>query len=387
MSILGEILQVLMTAVVFVTAPCVNFITGLFPAQAPPLRLGAYYWDGWCIRQPQWTDRLLGEFADREPTWGWLSAGVENMEMQIDLAADNGLSFFAFDWCYAKNEDESLQDFYNALNCAVDAFLLAGNNDRMEFCLMVCNGNQLALTEASWPDATACFMPYLTSDRALKVDGKPVIIFHSAQDASIESMDGMRRGVAYLRAQCAQAGLPGCYVIVCNTAGRDKAGEVPALTFNWALRAVQNGFIGFDAVTGYNYNRGTNPPQEGVFEYPFQRLSADYEKVWKMQARYCGQVKYMPVLNGGWDSRPWEGDGPWPNDLPPHCYSPDRTPEDFYNHVKNAAQWVNDNPRVSAGGLAVFYAWNEMGEGGYILPTKGEGDAVLKAIREAVDSR
>ena len=73
--------------------------------------MGAYYFDGWAGKNAQagkaeWakdapthlTKRLLDEFPDREPVWGWRDDKLETMERQIDLAADHGIAFFAICW-------------------------------------------------------------------------------------------------------------------------------------------------------------------------------------------------------------------------------------------------------------------------------------------------
>ncbi|MDR1465931.1 MAG: glycoside hydrolase family 99-like domain-containing protein [Oscillospiraceae bacterium] len=355
----------------------VTALSGLLcrPAAAPPpLKLGAYYWDGWYEPMPSWTDRLLGEFADREPLWGWQSAGVANMEMQIGLAADSGLSFFAFDWYYPESGE------INPMNNAVDRFLAAGNSDRMEFCLLVANHSGFSIYPDTWADAVERFLPYLTSDRALKVDGKPVIIFFSARELErcLGGEKQVRESLDYLRGECKKAGLPGCYVMGCTFAERTSAGDIDPCFLGWSVSALKNRAMGFDAVTGYNYHRATLP--DGSWEYPFRRLTADYEKIWAMQGKYS-LVKYMPVLNGGWDCRPWESGDDDPNRS---CYSPDRSPAVIYSHVLQAAQWMKDYPDASAGGLALFYAWNEMGEGGYLLPTVGDDGAALQAIGAAM---
>ena len=362
-------LRYVMSVFMFLAMPIINL---LGPVQPQPLKLGAYYWDGWYERIPAWTDRLLGEFADREPTWGWLSAGVENMEMQIDLAADNGLGFFAFDWYYPET-------YENPMNDAVDRFLASSNSDRMEFCLLVANHSGFLIYPETWPDAVERFLPYLASERALKVDGKPVIIFFSSGELEkcLGGEKQVKESLGYLREECVKVGLEGCYVMACTFPERSRVGDVTRVPFDWSVSALKYRAMGYDAETGYNYHRGSLP--DGTFEYPFKRMNADYELTWKMKAKY-GLLQYMPVLNGGWDCRPWE-EGENPNRS---CYSPERTPEDFYNHVRAAAKWTRENPNMSAGGLAIFYAWNEMGEGGYLLPNKGEGDAVLKAIGRAM---
>ena len=373
LEILSLGLRYVMAAFMLFTTPIINLISPA--AQPEPMKLGAYYWDGWYEVRPdwQWTPRLMNEFADREPTWGWLTDGVDKMEMQIDLAADHGLGFFAFDWYYPET-------YENPMNEAVDRFLLSENRGRMEFCLLVANHSGFLIYPDTWPDAVERFLPYLASERALKVDGKPVIIFFSSGELEkcLGGEKQVKRSLDYLREECVKAGLPGCYVMACTFAERNGDGSVTSRWYDWSYSTLKYRAMGYDAETGYNYHRSSLP--DGSFEYPFRQLSADHELTWRMKARH-GRIDYMPVLNGGWDCRPWESGDDDPNRS---CYSPDRTPEDFYDHVRAAIQWTKQNPRASAGGLAIFYAWNEMGEGGYILPNKGEGDAVLKAIGRAM---
>ena len=369
-----EVLRYIMALLMLIVSPVTNLFCQPKCVEPQPFKLGAYYWDGWYEQIPAWTDRLLNEFADREPTWGWLSAGVENMEMQIDLAADNGLGFFAFDWYYPQD------GWLSPMNACVDRFLASSNRDRMEFCLLVANHGGGYIYPETWDDATERFLPYLTSDRALQVDGKPVIIFFSIGE--LETCLGGEKQVKLhldkLRAACVEAGLEGCYVMGCSFAERTSTGDVKAFPADWTASALRYRAMGFDALTGYNYHRGSLP--DGSWEYPFKQLNKDYELAWKSQAKY-GLLPYMPVLNGGWDCRPWETSG---DDSNRSCYSPDRTPEDFYRHVLKAAEWTKKYPNASAGGLALFYAWNEMGEGGYILPTIGDNGAVLRAIGDAM---
>ena len=37
------------------------------------------------------------------------------------------------------------------------------------------------------------------------------------------------------------------------------------------------------------------------------------------------------------------------------------------------------------GNLAVIYAWDEIDEGGYLIPTKGEGFKMLEGLKMAMD--
>ena len=79
----------------------------------PPLKVGVYYFDGWAGKNRKaddpnepWaknvpthvTRRMLEEFPEKEPVWGWWDDSLSIMERQIDLAADNGIEFFVFCW-------------------------------------------------------------------------------------------------------------------------------------------------------------------------------------------------------------------------------------------------------------------------------------------------
>ena len=56
------------------------------------------------------TKRMLEEFAEREPVWGWRDDSLAIMERQIELAADNGITFFAFCWYWNKDPQKVAQD-------------------------------------------------------------------------------------------------------------------------------------------------------------------------------------------------------------------------------------------------------------------------------------
>ena len=346
------------------------------------MKLGAYYWDGWYQRSGHWTDRLLNEFAEREPIWGWLGNTVENMEMQIDIAADHGISYFAYDWYYPENGTVS------GMNDAVDRFLKAKNNSRMEFCLLVANHQGGLIMRENWEDACRRFMPYLTHERALKIDGKPVIIFFSCDQLQkcLGTEEECRKCLDALREECKKQGLPGCFILGCGGPPRDENGDIDMKSPMWEEWYRPNdGYctrIGLDGVTGYNYHRGIKVRGgERMYIYPFEELAADHEVACDTIAAHSG-LPYMPLVIGGWDCRAWE-----PLDHPERrsCYSPDKSPRTMYNHVKAIGDWMKAHPDKTVGDLAIVYAWNENGEGGIIEPIKGDNGAILKSIKKALD--
>ena len=56
----------------------------------------------------------------------------------------------------------------------------------------------------------------------------------------------------------------------------------------------------------------------------------------------------------------------------------------FRDHIPNSYRWITENKGTAPDSLAVICAWDEIGEGGYIIPTKGGGLAMLEGMRETV---
>lgn len=55
--------------------------------------------------------------------------------------------------------------------------------------------------------------------------------------------------------------------------------------------------------------------------------------------------------------------------------------------VTGSATGIAANPEVAEAKTTLFYAWNEVDEGGWLVPDKGQGTAKLDAIREVVKER
>ena len=345
------------------------------------MKLGAYYWDGWFERIPAQTDRLLMEFPDRMPVWGWIGDTVENMELQIDMAADAGLAYFAFDWYYSKSGK------HIKMNECVDRYLASYNRDRINWCLLVANHDDYRIYRDDWDKFCDAVTPYLADDRALQAGGRPMIIIFSP-DGMIDDLGGeaeAKKCFEQFRKMTNNA-----YIVAgCPGVPRDdQTNAVSRDSAEWTrfCNKLENG--GFDAISGYNYHRFylTKGDTTNLI-YPFEQLSADHELIWEMFAKHS-HLPYIPCVNGGWDCRPWEPSKRYKGDAAkPSCYSPDRTPYTQYEHVKNARIWLRDNPNNSVDGLAIVYAWNENGEGGYIQPTIGDNGSILQSVSRAVKEK
>ncbi len=368
------ILKVFILIGFFSTTGCAEDTDAQYPT--PRVKLGAYYFAGWAGKCPyddgtlqnawakgmptHFTKMLATEFAGREPIWGWRDDTQAIMEQQIDLAADNGIAFFSYCWYWADNKgpinssaiekDSKHQPMYMFMN--------AKNNSRMEFCLLVANhsGHEIVGT-AAWKQAADFWVTkYFKHPRYLRSEGKPVVTIFLPNGAD-------KAGLDYLQEAAIKAGFPGVLVAGCGNCS----------TAN-----------GFQTQTLYN-----TKPKDGLNLtdiYPFKLLSDWNISVWKRTERPA--MPYIPCATAGWDCRPWEakngegfGQG---STVTPHFQR--GTPGEFEQYIREMADWMEANPyKTTKDRLGLVYAWNEIGEGGWLVPCKDDPEgAYLKAIRNVV---
>jgi len=329
------------------------------PARAT---LGAYYFDGWAGSSERWKDdatwaalnppthltqRMLDEFADREPIWGWRDDSLAIMERQIDLAADHGIAFFAICWYWNRDPHKVEQD---PKHTGLQLFLKARNNHRLKFCLLVANHQGFLLQNADeWQKAAEGWLPYWKHPQHVTVGGKPLVIIFNPGN-------GDREGLARVQDLARQAGLPGVAVAGCGGGDPQR---------------------GFTCTTHYNIVPGYAAGSEA---HKFSELVQAHQRAW----RGSRELPYMPTLSVGWDKRPWEGDRGLGQT--PGWYFTDRTPAQLAGGVESAIAWMNEHPeQTTAERIVLLYAWNEFGEGGYLAPTKGDPEgAYLRAIKQVV---
>jgi hypothetical protein len=264
------------------------------------------------------------------------------MRRQIDLAADHGLSFWAFCWYFHPEARAVAED---PKHTGLQLYLEAPNRHRLKFCLLIANHDSYQLkTLERWRQAADYWLPYLRDPHAVKVGGKPLIILFDPKDASAE-------GMAAVDTAARAAGLPGVTFAGCGV--------------NLPPR--------FSVVTRYNAAGGY---MKGWREFPFTQVMENHRATW----RGAAEQPMIPCAIVGWDRRPWE------TAARGSYYYTGRTPALFGQHVRDLIGWMKAHPKeITAERLAVLYAWNEIGEGGYLVPTRGDPDgAYLKELKAAL---
>jgi hypothetical protein len=339
------------------------------------LKVGVYYFDGWAGKNRKaddpnepWaknapthlTRRFVEEFPEREPVWGWRDDSQDIMEKQIDLAADNGVEFFLFDWYWQNSNGPINPDAIEKLSVhsSMYLYLKAKNKNRIKFGLLVANhkGAEIKGTE-NWEKATEYWTQYFKDPQYITLDGRPLVVIFNSWGIN-------NNGIARIQEVAKKQGLPGLSIAGCGPNAKDK---------NFEYRTY------YSIVTGY---------ESGSEEHKYAELVDAHKKQWTGTEKQL----FIPELTVGWDKRPVEdktGKGSGQGETKPGWYYPDRTPEQFKSFLNDAVTWMDEHPtQTTKERFVVIYAWNELGEGGYMVPTKGDPQgSYLKVIKSVVSGK
>jgi hypothetical protein len=107
----------------------------------------------------------------------------------------------------------------------------------------------------------------------------------------------------------------------------------------------------------------------------------DYPGLCRAQLGYWDRMKatgceVVPNVSAGWGG---------PRDDLGNTLQP--TPDQLGTHVRSAFDWITANPEAAPARTMLIYAWNEVDEGGWLVPDKAQGSARLDAIRRVVDAQ
>jgi len=335
-----------------------------FMAAQDIITLGAYYFDGWgSPSSKHLTSKLRDSFPERKPKWGWVTSTPQAVKEQIDLAADNGLAFFCFDWYYPSYAKKNFRQ--DPLNHALQLYLEAPNKKRLAFCLIIANHAGQEIGPDDWPAVTDEWAQLLKDPQYLQVNGRPYLAFFDMRSLVrlFGSKDAVRNALGQLRSK---AGQPGVTLGVCVSPN---------------IKAVQDAKdCGFDVVTGYNYP----DPAYKDFKKEHNVDSLAHFGNWIWNQFINGPLTYIPVATLNWDPRPWaNGTNFYSKSVRYTGYDS----SSVYRNVKALHDWVLSNPSsTSAEHVALVYAWNEYGEGAWLTPSENDQLHLLAGVKKALSN-
>lgn len=336
-------------------------------AQSKDITLGAYYFDGWTGTYPYHiTDKLVNSFPERKPVWGWLTSTQTIIDKQIQLANNNGLSFFSFCWYYkGKNDFKS-----EPLNRALSLYLKSVYKYKLKYNLLVTNHKGFAIGPKDWDLLTEAWISYFKTATYLKVDNKPLITFYALRGLLTEfgSIDKVKQAFSSLRRKAKLAGLNGVTIAVCSHPD-----------INDVKLAAD---CDVDVLTGYNYHdAGFTTKQNRI---PIDSLQNGEYRYWNRFTK-ISTLPYVPLVTLNWDPRAWSNNQNGYDNKP---YFTGFSQSSVKRSVQNGISWLNNNStRTTKERILLLYAWNEYGEGAWLTPSANDKLNLLPGVKQALTNR
>jgi len=320
------------------------------------------------------TPQLTGQYPGSEPLIGWYDDSQQLVDKTIVQAADAGVNFFAFDW-YDIAMSTSPTD--RTLNEALDFYMTSSQRKRLSFCLTYIDQPPFipatgTLSAQHWSQLITTWLTYMKQPDYVRVNGKPLFIVFSPErfDKIFGGVAGVRAALDELRARARADGLPGVSIAIAATVV-PKSNPARVATLNAE---------GYDLATGYNYH-SLGDEQYGV-PAPYSNLVTENMNTWN-QVSSRVNAPYIPVVTSGFDLRYSSRS----NEKSTAIIYGGRTPHRFACFAVQARHWIDTHPhQTTQEHIVMIYAWNELAEGGAIIPTRQDGYAYANAVREVFGS-
>lgn len=359
----------------FITLVVVTFLTVSAQRQAVDssisdldtgrITVGAIRWDAWFtdsinpyeknLADKKWHGRL--PFYAKVLTDSTVEIRGDNQEtidQEIAYAKAGGLDYWAFLYYTPSIRDDGFNHDY--MNRARRLYLSSKHKNDINFCLIVYpkHGKLILDPEDPGDEIINEWISMMLESNYQKVAGdRPLLyLMFWGPGETIENVFGsVEKGRAWLdalRERIIKAGLKNPYFVTLS--------QKPEM----GAEVASDG--GLDAISSYTSWGGPD----------YKGLSANHIKHW--DAMKATGKKVVPNLSAGWGG-PRDGRGDMLQ----------AKPGEIGSHVRSAFNWIEANPEAAEAKTMLWYAWNEMDEGGWLVPDKGRGTAKLDEIRAVVD--
>jgi hypothetical protein len=332
--------------------------------------VGAIRWDGWygeggLVKE---VERSLGprKFHFRLPFFARVLAddrvridgdapGI--MDKEIAYATAAGLNY----WAFVDYGDKG------NLTIARRRYRAARDKHGLRFCLIEESNRIDGQGVHGWPRLISFFQD---PNYQTVLEGRPLLfVFGCPQKLGRKEFQGLSDAAL-------AAGVKRPYLVLMGFNPRQDAKDMQAL--------------GFDAVSAY----AAGGQYQGAM-WSYSRLTEHVRNnYWDVCRRY--RIPTITFATAGWDARPrlehpvsWMPVEAQPDPTPATEQKPliDKvtpTPAELVQHFQDALEWTRNNRDLNPANAVVIYAWNENDEGGWLIPTLGEGTARVDAMAKVL---
>lgn len=332
---------------------CVVPVTATETFATNEILYGAIRWDAWSGDSTLHPQSFFDENPQREPLQGWASDTQSYMDWEINVAADAGLDYWAFaaypTIAQYPNAPVVTADI-DGLSRSLNLYLSSEYKDRIRFALILQTGwvagggpLQTDWLEFYWESVTVPHLVGLFNDpQYVKIGDRPVLFWYVAHKIGEQTAgfgEDWPAKLQFLIDQTVLSGLGEPYFV------EQQGSEAVATTY------------GFDALSNYGFLHQSS----GM---AFEDHAALDRSAWN-----ASTMPTIPILTATYDSRPlgttyWTG---------PPTYS------QWTRHLQDAEAWLLAHPNNPQ--MLLIYSWNELAEGGRIIPTQEFGTMFLDGIR------
>lgn len=291
----------------------------------------------------------------------------EVAEQESRYARAGGLDYWLFGYSQPQCGGTPIQ-IHDVMNSALRAYLGLSDNSGMRFAL-----NVVYACFKHWQQFVDNITPYVADTRYMRLPGgRPLIFFFAENDnwLSLMNTDGSaREKIDTLRNEVRKATKFDPYIVLMT--GPSKAGSLMDAT-------------GADAITFYALSVGAEKS-----EVPFARLVALQRRF--MERFYETGRPVVPSIQTGWDTRSLILYGPkYQVELkrnPNANWVARPTADEIKNlFVSTLREFDRQRSLAEYPNTVIVYAWNELLEGGWLVPTIGEGTSRLDAVSGALST-
>ena len=312
----------------------------------------AYYFPGW-DSDAKW-DCIRRIAPNRKPALGYYDESNPTcVDWQIKWAVENSISCFLVDW-YWVGGAQSLTHWF-------EAYRKAKYRDLLKVAIMWANHNPPGThSPEDWRNVTQEWIGrYFNLPAYYRIDGKPAVFIWAPSNVrnDLKGSEAVKKSMGESQEMARQAGYAGITFVA--MAGDDFAHST-------IQTLLQEGYSG---ITTYHEWGPEAAHAQSTKRMNYANVAKSVPKAWARKNEAAGSLTYYPVVDTGWDSRPWHGDKAFVIE--------GRTPPLFEHLLESAMTFAQEKGKK----MIVLGPMNEWGEGSYIEPCVEFGFDMLEPIR------
>ncbi len=316
----------------------------------------AYYFPGW-DSSAKW-DCIRRVAPVRKPLLGYYDeADTACVDWQIKWAVENGISCFLVDWYWTRGAQHLTHWF--------EAYRQARYRDQLDVAIMWANHNPPGTHSAEdWRNVTKEWIDhYFNLDTYYKIDGRPAVFIWNPRNVrnDVGGSEAVQTLLEESQAAAREAGHEGITFVAM---GYDMS---PA---NVRMLHAE-GYAGL--TTYHEWGRAQDMTQASK-RARYEDVARTSPAAWEAHREAAAPVTYFPLVDTGWDDRPWHGNK--------GLVIEGRTPALFEGLLHDAKAYCEEHSLP----LVVLGPLNEWGEGSYIEPCTEFGFEMYEAIRQVFAS-